>query len=290
MLEGAKRSAGKPVPPRQPLTFDILEEVGSIVRSEGSLLAWRTFWRMDVEFCALLRWEEAAALRFKDFSFHAEYMDITIWKSKTDQHRQGATVRVARHKEAPQACPVNITLIFMRMLKYPNGFNGSMQPRILRDNQGQRGCTQCTICYSRALQDLKELITRTGRDAEKFDEHSGRQGGATAAAEAGAKWADLKKLGRWASDAAPQLYVDNTEGRKSKLPVLLAAAAQERIINARGRGPRSRHAVTIAAEGSPSFTILNVGSDTADRPISVVLPPAGRATPAGLAVILPSMQ
>ena len=190
---------------------------------------------MNVEFYAFLRWEEAASLRLEDFEFLADHMDITIRKSKTDQHRQGAVVRVARHKDAPHVCPVNITLIYMWMLRYPSRFNGSMQPRILPDDRGQRGCTQHSICYSRAIQDLKELVARTGRSAEMYGEHSGWRGGATAAAEAGAKWTDLKKLGRWASDSAPQLYVDNTERRKSELPALLAAAVQGRNRNARQR-------------------------------------------------------
>ena len=131
VLAGVKRTAAKPAVQRMPLSFKILEEVGHKVREDSSLKAWRTFWRMNIEFYALLRWEEVAVLRISDLSFHNQHMDVNVSKSKTDQMRQGANVRVARQLQKPHACPVNIILVYIRMLKYPAGFDGSVQPRIL---------------------------------------------------------------------------------------------------------------------------------------------------------------
>ena len=139
VFAGIKRQAARPVTPRGPLTFSILEEAASIVRQEGSLQGWRTLWRLNMQFYALLRWDEVSALRARDFNFHADHMDIRIKRSKTDQFHQGAAVRVARLKDAPHACPVNLTWIYLRMLKYPEGVNGLIQPRIRQSAEGQGG-------------------------------------------------------------------------------------------------------------------------------------------------------
>ena len=56
VLMGVKRSAARPVCQRSPLSFQILREVGVVARSKGSLKFWRTFWRMSIEFYALLSW------------------------------------------------------------------------------------------------------------------------------------------------------------------------------------------------------------------------------------------
>ena len=240
---------------------------------------------MNMQFYGLLRWDEVSALRIPDFTFHTEHMDVRIRRSKTDQLRVGATVRVARHQDSPHSCPVNLTWIYMRMLRYAEGVNGLMQPRIKQGSDGQGGWANLPLSYSRALQDLKDLMEKTGRDGNAFDEHSGRRGGATAAAEAGAKWTDLKKLGRWASDAAPQLYVENTERRRSELPLLLAAAAQ-----------RDRRAgkTTSPRDGRPSCGSRDLPPvQSAPAPVhlpgesfTVLLPPA-IVPPEGPAVTLP---
>ena len=102
---------------------------------------------------------------------------------------------------------------------YPQVFNNKFSLTIFQQYNN-------IVRSFRRLQDLKDLISNTGRAGEQYGEHSGRRGGATAAEEAGAKWADLKKLGRWASGTAPQLYIKNTEQRRSELSLMLAAAAQ----------------------------------------------------------------
>ena len=287
VLEGAKRAAARPSAQKEPLSFTILREVGILVRRDSTLPNWRTYWRMVIEFYALLRWEEAAGLRINDLVFHQDHLDLYIGKSKTDQKRKGSWVRVARHKDTPHDCPVNITLIYIRMLKYPSGFNGSLQPRIIQDEQGQRGSQQHEICYSRSLQDLKALIAKTGRSHGSFGEHSGRRGGATAAAKAGAKWTDLKRLGRWASDAAPQLYVENTERRKSQLPQMLAAAAQaEATVYTSLRQRTAGRRVTEQPDPAPTARAVPI---TLHPTLNVILPPAGREAPAGPHVIPPPL-
>ena len=280
VLTGVKRRAAKPTTQRTPLTFEILHDAGVVTRASGSLKDWRTFWRMNIRFYALLRWDEAAALRVQDFTFNEGFMDIRVARSKTDQMNKGSSVRVARQPAKPHACPVNITQIYIRMLRYPSSCNGLMQPRISQDPEGHKGDPETKLCYSRALADLKDLVSRTGRPGAEYGEHSGRRGGATAAAEAGAKWTDLKKLGRWSSDAAPQLYVENTVKRRSELPLMLAAAAQ-------AEKPKSHPTIPpyVAQGGGGSPSPAQEASRHQEEHLSVVLPPVSATI--GPAVSLP---
>jgi hypothetical protein len=55
---------------------------------------------------------------------------------------------------------------------------------------------------------MKKLMTLLGYDAKLYGEHSGKRGGATAAANNGATDKQLKRLGGWRSDAMPAKYVD----------------------------------------------------------------------------------
>ena len=100
-----------------------------------------------MEFFALLRWEEVVALRIQDLSFFPHFLDVRVRKSKTDQLRQGSSVRIARQDNRPHNCPVNISQIYIRMLKYPPGFNGLLQPRIRNTKQGQAG-SDLPLSYS----------------------------------------------------------------------------------------------------------------------------------------------
>ena len=267
-LAGIKRSLAKPTVRRDPLTFDILKDVGAIVRAEGSTTAWRTFWRMNMQFFALLRWEEVSRLRVSDLLFHPHHMDIHISRSKTDQFQEGSSVRIARQPDAPASCPVNVSAIYIRMLKYEPHTDGFMQPRLKAGTGG--GIANSVICYSRALQDLKRLIERSGRDSKFFGEHSGRRGGASAAAEAGAEWTDLKRLGRWSSDAAPQLYVENTQKNKSRLPNLLARAAVSHSSGAMLEPAATQEAGARKQVRGPVAVDARV---SAPSPFSVTLPP-----------------
>ena len=85
MLSGIKKTLARPAVRRDPLTFEILRDLGVIVREDGSTAAWRTFWRMNIQFFALLRWEEVSRLRVSDFSFHLHHMDVRI-RSTTRRH------------------------------------------------------------------------------------------------------------------------------------------------------------------------------------------------------------
>ena len=77
--------------------------------------------------------------------------------------------------------------------------------------------TPAKLRYTTAKEDLQKLLHELGYDAKQFGEHSGKRGGATAAAASGATAAEIKLLGRWRSDATPHLYVDASVPKQLRL-------------------------------------------------------------------------
>ena len=72
-----------------------------------------------------------------------------------------------------------------------------------------RPVSKTHLKYHSALSDFKKLFKYFDLDPTGYGEHSGRRGGTTAAAAAGADINELKLQGCWRSDSMPRLYTDN---------------------------------------------------------------------------------
>ena len=122
-------------------------------------------------------------------------------------------------------CPVEITRLYIQKLNYGTE-NGYLQSQVRTYKDGkQSGVWYKKLGYSTALEDTKSFMALLGRDPTDFGEHSGRRGGATAASEAGVSWIDLKRHGRWASDSAPQRYIEDTKKKRNEVAAALAKEA-----------------------------------------------------------------
>ena len=75
--------------------------------------------------------------------------------------------------------------------------------------KGSACVSSSPILYNTALRDLRKCLTKVGIDPTGFGEHSGRRGGTTAAASAGASLDELMLQGRWKTQDMPRLYTDN---------------------------------------------------------------------------------
>ena len=143
--------------------------------------------------------------------------------SKTDQPGKGDFKPIVA-TDVPH-CPVLILKTYLAMLQYGEGVNGYITPHIHMVADGShRGIPAQKLSYPAALEDLKNLVIFLGRDPDTFDEHSARQGGATAASKAGIQLTDLKRHGGWASDRAAQRYVEATEKKRNTVPKVLVQA------------------------------------------------------------------
>ncbi len=226
LMRGIQRELDKPHTRtrRVPLTKDILHRaIAKFLQpaasgAPASLTNWRTVWRMTMEFYAVARWDDISQVDARDITFlsssQGDYMRIFFCKSKTDQRGEGATA-VVKAQSNSQFCPVVMTKNYMQLLGYQQSESRSqpMQPRV-RMVRGRQVAQVQKVSYTTSLQDLRRILTGIGEVAIKFGEHSGRRGGATAAAAGGASVASIQTGGRWASERSAAIYIDRSEEDK----------------------------------------------------------------------------
>ena len=214
-FEGAKRSFGRPSVSVNVFTLDHLVSFSRLAFSSScSLVNLRTIWRVFIEFFGLLRFNEVANLTFQDLSWNPNGFDIFIKKSKTDQHAKGDFVSIVKNNN-PVICPVLLTLHYLKRMNITSGF-------LLPTFRGKHFSNNVPLCYNTALRDLRKCLSKIGVDPSGFGEHSGRRGGTTAAASAGASVNELMLQGRWKSQDMPRLYTDNASKVRRDFAVRLA--------------------------------------------------------------------
>ena len=154
-----------------------------------------------MEFYGLLHFSEVADLTFDDLTWTSSGLDLFIKCSKTDQHSEGDFFSLNYNLD-PNLCPVRLTIKYIKKLNYDSGF-------LLPTLSANRPVSSTQLKYHSALSDFKKLFKYFDLDLTGYGEHSGRRGGTTAAAPAGADINELKLQGRWRSDSMPRLYTDN---------------------------------------------------------------------------------
>ena len=214
-LEGAKRSFGRPSVSAKIFTTDHLQSLSHFARkSSCSFVFLRTVWRIFIEFFGLLRFNEVANLRYEDITWTPVGFDISIKKSKTDQHAKGDYVSISRN-DNPVLCPVSLTVLYLKRLNYSSGF-------LLPTLKGKHPDPDTPLSYSTALRDLRKCLKHVNIDSVGFGEHSGRRGGTTAAAIAGASIDELMLQGCWRSSDMPRLYTDNASKMRKDFALRLS--------------------------------------------------------------------
>ena len=196
-----------------PITDDILSKMYShLYQSKhgrdglrASFVLWRTVWRISLEYHTLGRFSDIAKLRKQDVVYESTpspHLKILFKGGKNDQYSEGSERIVASNPDEKR-CPVKLTLNYFQFLGPV--YSGYLVPLCTAKNTPN---PDKPVPYSGALSDLKKLMSLLGYDANLYGEHSGKRGGATAAAAHGATDKQLKRLGGWRSDAMPAKYVD----------------------------------------------------------------------------------
>lgn len=111
-----------------------------------------------------------------------------IKRSKTDQHRHGATVPLARTNT--RRCPVRAMQQYLHVRR-----SGTRSAPLFLFHNGT------PLTRARFLHALRSLLTAAEYKAAKYNTHSFRIGAATAAALAGYTDSQIRTLGRWRSSA-----------------------------------------------------------------------------------------
>ena len=231
LMKSIRRNLSLPRSPVAPLTLDHLSILNDYLRkpeSKSDLVTWRTVWRLNIEYYTLCRFSEVNQLTTKDLSFSdktSSHITILIRKSKTDQCGLGDTKEIYRATQTPNLCPVRLTHQYLKRLSAhepTKPYEGYLQPKVQQSvkHKMQIPIATSVIGYSSCLEESKSLLSQLGIIG-RFGEHSGRRGGATAAAAKGGSIADVQRLGGWKSANCANKYVEQNPSQKEKISKLL---------------------------------------------------------------------
>jgi hypothetical protein len=230
-MRSVRRKYSKPRKTVQPLGLEHLRLLNQhLLESDPAvnLTLWRTVWRMNILYSTLCRFSEINVLTTKHLQLQTsptEHFDIYIAKCKTDQFGSGKTISVYPVVNDSLVCPVKLTKDYLKRLALysPNQpYEGNLQPRVHlnSETQKQQPLPNQKICYSTCLEESKALLAQLGIKG-RFEEHSGRRGGATAAACNRASMTEIQLLGQWKSSVSASKYIDQTSAQKTKMFQLL---------------------------------------------------------------------
>ena len=170
-------------------------------------------------FAGFLRIQELLDVQLKHLTFREECMQVFLPYAKTDQHRNGETVYIA--KTGTKYCPVKHVLSFLQEAGLDKDVDTEayLIPRLHKTKKGHRASKTKGISYTRINEVFHEHIN-TGSGDENYGLHSLRSGGASAAAQNGVSDRLISKQGRWASETARNGYI--MDSKKTRLSVSLS--------------------------------------------------------------------
>ena len=204
-----KGKAPKPKKPLQPV--QLRKVLASLVKPGASFLELRDAFVFVLLYLGMLRASNVSWLRRedvwveKDEETKEEVLFIFVSKMKNDQERKGNTVVLAA-AGAAEFCPVSL------FRRYCAARRASADALIHQNNNDQ-GLSSNTVnsIFKKRLQ-----AAYPDEDISEFASHSGRKGGATAAAAAEVQERLLRRHGGWKSDA---VYVYIYEAMPNRLAV-----------------------------------------------------------------------
>ena len=231
LMRSVRRNLSQPRSPVTALTLEHLTKMNEHLASLGEkadLVLWRTIWRLNVEYYTMCRFSEVNPLTTKELTYSATpkpHFSILIRKSKTDQLGLGSTREIYQIIDNPTLCPVTLTQRYLHRLASHNPgtkYVGYLQPKVRQCGKLkiQIPIANAVIGYSSCLEENKSLMAKL-KISGRFGEHSGRRGGATAAAANGATLDEVQKLGGWKSAECANKYVDKSASQKDKISKLL---------------------------------------------------------------------
>ena len=210
--EGAVRMCSSKSKRKEPLEVEHLRALLDKTNCED-LLQLRNLVMCVISFSGFLRSSELLELRRKDIQFYTDHMSIYIYKSKTDQLREGKTLVISA--TGSDLCPVNLLkLYFTRAEIKETSSEFIFRPITSSKSNKKLVSVNKHISYSTYRESFKKSFSGIVEDINQYSTQSGRSGGATIAANAGVGERHFQRHGRWKTEKAKNMYVkDSVESR-----------------------------------------------------------------------------
>jgi len=130
---------------------------------------------------------------------------LNLKLGKNNQHNDPDHRSIGRTGQ--DVCPYTLTERYLQRL----GSNVcSLQPTCDPRDRNRPHPTR-VVPYTRALDDLRELLDELGYDGKKYGEHSGKRGGATESSSKGIPENEIQEQGNWKSLATARKYIDKDD-------------------------------------------------------------------------------
>ena len=201
---------------KEPVSIKMMNEiVAKFGKIDASLADLRLVTMCLIAFAGFLRYQEVANLRCSDIVIRRSFMKMFVEQSKTDIHRTGAWVYVARTNNS--TCPVSAMIRYMDLAKCSVLsdmflFRGITRHKVVKSRRLRSKNTPLAYTTARSL--MLNALTSLGYDCSLFGTHSLRAGGASAAASHRIEDRLFKKHGRWLSDRSKDRYVHEDLAQK----------------------------------------------------------------------------
>ena len=213
IIESAKQIKYKPVAKKKPFSSQIIKDIIDNYNKEGSNLK-------DIRIAALCSLALAGFFRFNELcniapnhiEFLSQYIKIFVPRSKTDVYREGNYVYISALES--QYCPVSVLRKYMNLACIHDNsnlplfrllvFHKSNSSYTLRDGK---------MSYSSCREILRDSLKQLGYNPDDYGLHSLRSGGITSVVCNSCNSVSerlLKVHGRWKTDAAKDMYVEES--------------------------------------------------------------------------------
>lgn len=219
-FEGCQRLCPHNSQRKEPIDPETIKKlVDSIAPENPNLLQLRTIVVCVVGFAGFFRIDELLNTQLKEVEIKNDFMKITVPKSKTDQHRDGHEVIIARLSS--NYCPVKLVEKFLMQAGLEVGnksFNDCyLIPRLTKTKKGHKAIKDKGITYTTIRDLFKGILRDVVEDVDKYGLHSLRSGGASAAAANDVSDRMISKQGRWKSERGRNGYIKDTLKNKMKI-------------------------------------------------------------------------
>ena len=221
IVESAKRQKSRSVMKKKPITTDIIGSILDIHNKEdANLKNLRIVALCFLAFAGFSRSDELRNIVPKHTEFLSDYIGIFVPRSKTDVYREGNFVFISVSRS--KYCPAGVLPRYLDLsgidlicsslpLFRPLVFHRSSSSYTLRSGK---------ISYTTCRDILRDTLSQLGYNPNDCGLHSLRSSGITSAVRNSSNSIPerlLKIHGRWKSDSAKDMYVE--ESLKNRLQV-----------------------------------------------------------------------
>ena len=144
--------------------------------------------------------------------FHSQYIKIFVPRSKTDVYREGNYVYISASES--QYCPVSVLRKYMNLANIHDNSNLPLfRPLVFHKSNSSYTPRDGKMSYSSCREILRDSLKQLGYNPDDYGLHSLRSGGITSVVRNSCNSVSerlLKVHGRWKTDAAKDMYVEES--------------------------------------------------------------------------------